>query len=81
MLWVFILVGLAVIGVFALAATGALGQLEETDEFENQNPHLKGERIPLALFGYRKSRVDRVISDLENEIETLKQTKIKSSRK
>lgn len=75
MFWVFFLLGLVVIGVIALAATGALGQLEEQDDLETQIAYAQGQRIPLALFGYRKSRVEQVINELQSEIESLKRSK------
>jgi hypothetical protein len=72
MFWMFFLVGLAVIGVLALAATGALGQIEDQDDFDTQATYVNGQRVPLALFGYRKSRVDQVISEMQTEINSLK---------
>lgn len=75
MLWVFIVAGLAVIGIFALAATGALGQLDEQNDLETNASFIEGQRIPLSLFGYRKSRVDQVINELQSEINALKKAK------
>jgi hypothetical protein len=73
--WLIFVVGLVVIGVFALAATGALGELKSDDSFETNASFEEGQRIPLTLFGYQKTRVDRVISDLEAEIAVLKSKK------
>ena len=73
--WLIFIVGLVVIGVFALAATGALGELKSDDSFETNASFEEGQRIPLTLFGYQKTRVDRVISDLEAEIAVLKSKK------
>jgi hypothetical protein len=73
--WLIFVVGLVVIGVFALAATGALGELKSDDSLETNAPFEEGQRIPLTLFGYQKTRVDQVISDLEAEIAVLKSKK------
>jgi len=73
--WVIFLVGLAVIAIFALAATGALGELKSDDSLDTQAPYESGQRIPLSLFGYQKTRVDRIISDLQTEIDLLKTKK------
>jgi hypothetical protein len=75
MYWVIFLVGLAVIAIFALAATGALGELKSDDSLDTQAPYESGQRIPQSLFGYQQSRVDRIIADLQSEIDSLKSKK------
>jgi hypothetical protein len=74
--WLIFAVGLVVIGVFALAATGALGELKDDVSLETNAPFESGQRIPSTLFGYQKTRVDQVISDLEAEIVVLKSKKL-----
>ena len=75
MFWVIFLVGLAVIAIFALAATGALGELKSDDSLDTASPYESGQRIPQTLFGYQKSRVDRIIADFQCEIDSLKSKK------
>jgi hypothetical protein len=75
MYWLIFLVGLVVIAVFALAATGALGELKADESLETSATYEAGQRIPLSLFGYQKTRVDRIISDLQTEIDLLKTRK------
>ncbi len=75
MFWVIFLIGLGVIGVFALAATGSFGELKNDESLETKSEYVAGQRIPFTLFGYKKSRVDEVISQLQFEIESLKKGK------
>lgn len=75
MYWVFFLVGLAVIGVFALAAIGALGELNADDSLHTDSNYEPGQRIPFQLFGYQKQRVDAIISQLQTEKVTLEKKK------
>ena len=56
------------IAVFALAAMGALGNLDVEDDFAD--PHMghdiadiKETKIPIALFGYRRDVVDRMLEE------------------
>lgn len=72
MFWAIFIVGLIAIGVFALVATGAMGELKSDDSLESDAPFDSNQRIPLVLFGYQKSRVDKIINDLKSEIESLK---------
>lgn len=68
MAWILWLLGLAMIAVFALAAMGALGSLDVDDDFAD--PHMghdiadiKETKIPIALFGYRRDVVDRMLEE------------------
>ena len=68
MAWILWLLGLAMIAVFALAAMGALGTLDVEDDFSD--PHMghdiadiKETKIPIALFGYRRDVVDRMLEE------------------
>lgn len=68
MAWILWVLGLAMIAVFALAAMGALGSLNVDDDFAD--PHMghdiadiKETRIPIALFGYRRDVVDRMLDE------------------
>jgi hypothetical protein len=75
MFWVIFVVGLVVIGVFALVATGAMGELKSDDSLDSDAPFNSDQRIPLVLFGYQKGRVDKIIKELQTEIESLKSKK------
>ncbi len=75
MYWVIFIVGLAVIGIFALTATGAFSELKTDDSLESDAPYDSNQRIPLVLFGYQRSRVDKIIGDLQTEIESLRTKK------
>lgn len=55
-LWI---VAIAVIAGTALAALGGFSTLEDDDEFASRENANK--KIPLALFGYRKDVVDRLL--------------------
>jgi len=66
--WILWILGLAVIAIFALVAMGALGSLENEDDFAE--PHMghdiadiKETKIPIALFGYRRDVVDRMLEE------------------
>ena len=68
MAWVLWILGIALIVVFALAALGALGSLDTEDDFAQ--PHMghdiadiKATKIPIALFGYRRDIVDRMLDE------------------
>ena len=68
MAWMLWILGLAVIAVFTLAAMGALGSLDVEDDFAQ--PHMghdiadiKETKIPIALFGYRRDVVDRMLEE------------------
>lgn len=66
MSWVLWLVGLAVVAGFALVALGAFGGLADEDDFNAEGwRDLPGRRIPLALFGYRRDVVDRLLDQLQ----------------
>lgn len=71
----FFTLGLVVIGVFALAAIGAFGELKADQSIESDADFATGQRIPIELFGYKKKRVNKIISDLETEIANLKTKK------
>jgi hypothetical protein len=75
MFWVIFVVGLVVIGIFALVATGAFGELKSDNSLDSDAPYDANQRIPLVLFGYQKSRVDKVIQDFQAEIDSLKSKK------
>ena len=75
MFWVIFVVGLVVIGIFALVATGAFGELKSDNSLDTDAPYDSNQRIPLVLFGYQKSRVDKVIQELQAEINSLKSKK------
>ena len=75
MYWVIFIVGLVVIGVFSLAATGALGELKPDESLDSAAPYDSRQRIPTVLFGYSKARVDNVIAELEAEVASLKAKK------
>lgn len=66
MAWVLWLVGVAVIIGTALAAMGAFGELPAEDELGGGDGRLPG-RIPLALFGYRRDVVDRMLAERDSE--------------
>lgn len=61
--WLFIIVAVLVLGLGLLAALGALGELEPEDDLAGAGP----DRIPLALFGYRRDVVDRLLRDLREQ--------------
>lgn len=75
MYWVFFLVGLAVIGIFALAAIGALGELKADDSLHTDSKYEPGQRIPFQFFGYQKQRVDAIIAQLQTENDILEKKK------
>lgn len=67
MAWVLWLVGLAVLVTFGLAAIGALGSLDDEDDFAAAGSHNAEDRtLPLALFGYRRDVVDRLLAELSS---------------
>lgn len=66
--WILWILGLGLIAVFTLVAMGALGSLEAEDDFAE--PHMghdiadiKETKIPIALFGYRRDVVDRMLEE------------------
>lgn len=66
--WILWILGLGLIAVFTLVAMGALGSLEAEDDFAE--PHMghdiadiKETKIPIALFGYRRDVVDRMLGE------------------
>lgn len=61
MAWVLWLVGVAVIVGTLLAALGGFGELPTEDELGGTTENPPG-RIPLALFGYRRDVVDRLLA-------------------
>jgi len=72
--WVLWIVGIGLIAVFALAATGALGELRAEDDFDPQLPRVNAaldpsqRRIPLALFGYRRDVVDTLLDEAAERV-------------
>jgi hypothetical protein len=68
MYWALILAGLAIVAIFALAATGAFGEQKVEDDWENPDlTNLIDLNLPIALFGYRRSTVDSLLQQLEAE--------------
>lgn len=66
--WILWILGLGLIAVFTLVAMGAMGSLEAEDDFAE--PHMghdiadiKETKIPIALFGYRRDVVDRMLEE------------------
>lgn len=62
MAWVLWLVGVAVIIGTGLAAMGGFGDLPVEDELGGSQGRTPS-RIPLALFGYRRDVVDRLLAE------------------
>lgn len=65
MTWVLWLVGVAVIIGTAIAAMGGFGELPADDELGGSAGRTPS-RIPLALFGYRRDVVDRLLADRDS---------------
>ena len=63
MTWVLWLLAIGVVIVTVLAALGAFGEMPEDDELAGAN----ADHIPLALFGYRRDVVDRLLAEAKSE--------------
>ena len=65
--WVLIILALAVVVIFALAAMGVFGQTEVEDDWQNPDlSDLTKVNLPIALFGYRRSTVDAIFEQLQS---------------
>lgn len=63
---ILILFSLAVIGLFLLVAAGGLGKQELEDDWQQQElTDLNQVNLPLALFGYRRSTVDKLLEQIQ----------------
>ena len=63
---ILILSSLIVVGVFLLVAAGGLGNQELEDDWQQQDlADLNQVNLPLALFGYRRSTVDKLLEQIQ----------------
>lgn len=61
-----ILFSLAVVGIFVVVAAGGLGKQELEDDWQNEDlTDLSQANLPLALFGYRRSSVDKLLEQIQ----------------
>ena len=63
MSWVLWVVGVLVIGVFAFAAVGAFGQIEQEEVLDANLRYKPGMKLPLSVLGYRKDVVDSLLEN------------------
>jgi len=63
MSWILWVVGVVVIGVFAFAAVGAFGQVEQEEVLDSDVQYKPGMKLPLSVLGYRKDVVDRLLEN------------------
>lgn len=63
---ILILFSLILVGVFLLVAAGGLGNQELEDDWQQQDlADLNQVNLPLALFGYRRSTVDKLLEQIQ----------------
>jgi hypothetical protein len=76
MAWILWLVGLTIIALTALAATGTFGSMADENELIPQQPvdptQLSELSIPLSILGYRRDVVDSLLEDLQQQINELR---------
>ena len=66
--WVLIILAMAVLVIFTLAATGVFGESEVEDDWQNPDlSDLTKVNLPIALFGYRRSTVDAIFEKLQSQ--------------
>jgi hypothetical protein len=63
MSWILWLLGLVVVGVFALVAVGAFAQVDDEEVLDSEVRYQPGMKLPLSVFGYRKDVVDQLLEN------------------